>query len=340
MKNIYLCELSLLTPLGASAEMLKAAIDAGLNTYQECDLLGEEERSIKFSPIPSGALNVRTAKQFPGMTPSQIRLLKFATFALADLAPRLPTEAMPFFLAGPEPYYPQIGINQIFIKHLVAATGVSFDFSNSRYISTGRSGVITAIDTAYKYFAASGANYALVGGIDSFYDTRTLGILADKKRLAGSDSFDGFVPSESAVFLLLASPSAPDTVLKNSRLTLHQPAIMHEQGHLLGSAPYSAETLASAVATATTTIETPIDTVYTSENGEMHYTKEVTLAMLRNKQKFSENCKIIRPAEYIGDTGAASAAIAISLATLSPHRTTLVCASSDGGPRGAICLTT
>lgn len=338
MNALYLCGLSLLTPLGASPVMVKTAIEAGINSYQECNLLGDDEPTIKFSPIPSGALKVRTPDQLPGMSPPHIRLLKFATFALTDIAPQLPSEAIPLFLAGPEPYYPQIGVSQTFIKHLVTSTGVNLDFGNSRYIATGRSGVIEAIAMAFTFLNASGAHYALVGGIDSFYDIRTIGILMEKRRIAGDGSFDGFVPSEAAAFLLLASPNAPESVRKSSLLMLHQPAIVREPGHLLGNAPYTAEALANAVTDATAAIGAPIETLYTSENGEMHYTKEVTVAMLRNQHKLSQNRKIIRPAEYFGDVGAAFAAVAIGLATVDPKTATLVCASSDGGPRGAICL--
>lgn len=338
MKSLYLCGLSMLTPLGASPAMVKAAMDAGINSYQECDLLGDDEPTIKFSPIPARALKVRTPDQLPGMSPPQIRLLKFATFALADIAPQLPSEPVPLFLAGPEPYYQQVGINQTFIKHLVNSAGVNLDFSNSRYIATGRSGVIEAIDIAFKFFSASGAHYALVGGIDSFYDMRTIGILTEKRRIAGDDSFDGFVPGEAAAFLLIASPNAPEVVRNHSLLMLHQPTTVREPGHLLGNAPYTAEALAAAVAGATAGIGTPIETLYTSENGEMHYTKEITVATLRNQHKLNPNRKIVRPAEYFGDIGAAFAAVAIGLATVDPKSTSLVCASSDGGSRSAICL--
>lgn len=338
MKNTYLCGLSMLTPLGASPEMVAAAMNAGINSYQECDLLGDDEPTIKFSPVPPKALNVRIPNQLPGMSPPQIRLLKLATFALADIASQLPSEPIPLFLAGPEPYYPQIGITQTFIKHLVNSTGVNLDFNNSRYIATGRSGVIEAIDTAFTFFTESGAHYALVGGIDSFYDLRTIGILSEKRRIAGDDSFDGFVPSEAASFLLIASANAPESVRDNSLLRLYQPAMTYESGHLLSDAPYTAEALAHAVRAATGKINAPIDTVYASENGEMHYTKELTLARLRNQHALDTNVSVVRPAEHFGDIGAAFAAVAIGLATVKPQATTLICASSDGGSRGAICV--
>lgn len=342
MKELYLCGLSMLTPLGADPLMVKTAIDAGINSYQECNILGSDEPPITFSPVPDGALKMRIPAVLPGMSPAQIRLLHLASFALADLEPQLPKIPLPLFLAGPEPYYQPSGVNPTFIKHLVKSTGVDIDFASSRYIATGRSGVIEAIDIAFKYFAATGAEYALVGGIDSFYDIRTLGILEENKRLLGSNGFDGFVPSEAAAFLLIASASAPESVRKNSLLKLYQPAIVRESGHLLGSTPYTAEALAAACKRAIAVVDTPIDTLYSCENGEMHYTKELTVATVRNHHNLIPSRKIHRPAECFGDIGAAFSAVAIGLASvdLRTHGNfaTLVCASSDGGPRGAICL--
>lgn len=338
MRELYLAGLSMLTPIGADSTMVKAAVDVGMNTYQDCDLLVPGEAAVKFSPVPAGALKIPLPALLPVMSPPQIRLLQLAAFALADIEPQLPAMPIPLFLAGPEPYYPQCGLNPIFIKHLLKATGVSLDLGNSRYIATGRSGVIEAIVTAFKYFAATNAHYALVGGVDSFYDIRTLGILEENKRLPGENSYDGFVPGEAAAFLLLVSPKAPESVRKNSLAILHEPAIVRESGHLLSDAPYTAEAMANAVRQATARIDIPIDILYTSENGEMHYTREMTVANLRNQPKLSANYRICRPAECFGDIGAASAAVAIGLASVDIKTAALICASADGGPRGAICV--
>ncbi|RYY74919.1 MAG: hypothetical protein EOO52_11410 [Gammaproteobacteria bacterium] len=342
MKEVYLCGLSMLTPLGADARAVKAAIDSGMSSYQECDVLGADEPSIKFSPVPDGALKIRLPNSLPGLSVPQIRLLQIASFALADIATQLPAQHLPLFLAGPEPYYQQIGVNQKFIQNLVIASGVNIDHANSRYIATGRSGVIEAIATAFKYFQSTGAHYALVGGIDSFYDIRTIGILEERKRLLGSNSVDGFVPGEGAGFLLLASPFAPESIRQNSSLKLHQPVLVREPGHLLESAPYTAEALSTACKNAISGAVSRVGVLYSSENGEMHYTKELSIATIRNQHNLLPTRQIYRPAECFGDLGAAFGAVAIGLASVdikkSGGATTLICASSDGGPRGAICV--
>src|SRR5690625_6308259 len=90
MTSIYLAGATLLTPLGADPMTVRAAMEAGLSGYQYCNLLGEGEPPIQFSPVPDEALKVRIPAQLPGFSPPQIRLLKLPTFALADIAPQLP----------------------------------------------------------------------------------------------------------------------------------------------------------------------------------------------------------------------------------------------------------
>ncbi len=342
MTVLHLDGLSLLTPLGADLEMVKTSVEAGISSYQQCALFGDDTPSMRFSPVPEDALNVRRLPKLPGMSLPQIRLLNLAIFALADLAPQLPQTPLPLFLAGPQPYYNHSALNHQFLKYLAISSGVALDIDNSRCINTGRAGMIEAIATAFKYFDATHAHYAVVGGIDSFYDCRTLGILQKNRRLSGDDSFDGFVPGEGAGFLLLTSPYAPEVVRSKSLLTLHRPATVYEPGHLLGDAPYTAEALSSAFQQAMSATDALINTIYSSENGEMHYTKELSVATLRQQHRMSTTRKIHRPAEFFGDLGAAFAPVAIGLASTviqaNPEMATLVYASSDGGSRAALCL--
>src|SRR5690625_815013 len=346
MTSIYLAGATLLTPLGADPMTVRAAMEAGLSGYQYCNLLGEGEPPIQFSPVPDEALKVRIPAQLPGFSPPQIRLLKLATFALADIAPQLPEAPLPLFLAGPEPYYQPGTLAPLLTRHLAKAAGVTLDTASSRTITTGRAGVIEAIEIAFKYFEATGAPYALVGGIDTLYDLRILDILGKQKRLAGI-GFEGLVPGECAAFLLLASETAPNAAINRNLRRLHRPVVVREPGHLLGNALYTAEALATAWTSAIANAHSAepkelIGTVYSSDTGEMHYNKELTVATLRNQQRLCPSRKIIRPAEFLGDLGAAFGAVAIALASVDASQNqghnSLVCASSDGGPRGAICL--
>lgn len=342
MNEIYLCELSLLTPLGAVPAMVKAAVDAGLNTYQLCNLPGTREQSLTFSPVPDAALTVRLPRALPGMSPPQIRLLQIASFALQDLKPNLPTaEALPLFLAGPERYYANGGANHAFINTLVSTAGLAIDYRHSRYIAKGRAGFAEALAAVFDYFAATGASYALIGGIDSFYDLRTLGILAEQQRLSDEMNPDGFVPGEGAAFLLVAAPHVRPQLQRRPLLKIHRPATGIEPGHLLGNSPYRAQALAPAMTGALKLAQGKVHRIFSSENGESHYSSEMSLAIIRNQQRLIADCPIHRPAECFGDLGAAFPPVAIALASVDIYNQNglaLVTASSDGGLRSAFAL--
>lgn len=340
MNELCLLDVSLLTPLGATPAMVKTAIEAGLNSYQLCHLPGADDHSLQFSPVPEGALAVRTPALLPGLSPAQIRLLKLTSFALLDLKPRLPDIALPFFLAGPEPYYAGGGVNQAFINYLVKTTGLKLDYQKSRYVGRGRAGVFEALTAAFTCFENHDVDYVLVAGVDTFYDVRTLGLLEDSQRLASDKTADGFVPGEAAACLLLASPKSRTNRCK-PMMTLHRPGLAYESGHILGDEPYTAETLSTAVTTSIVRVQAPVSRIFSAENGESHYTKEMSIAVLRNQKRLVNGCPIIRPAEFFGDVGAASVATAIAFASVDINQQTgptLVTASSDGGLRGAIAL--
>lgn len=338
MNEIYLSGLSMLTPLGADTNMVSLAIEAGISAYRYHDILGPDD-SIQFAKVPEEAITLRLPTHMPGLSAPQIRLLKLAVSALSDLRPQLPQQALPLFLAGPEPYYPQIGFNGMLVKHLETFSRVPFDRASSRYFAMGRTGGLEAVLMAFRYFEATGAHYCLIGGADTFYDPRTLSILDKQKRLAGSGP-DSFIPGEGAVFALLASPHAPEAVRQRSLARLHVPTTARAPSRSQGLQANTAEALATAVREVLRSGENKVGTVYTSQNGEMQHAQELTVALLRQQHRLQKDYSVCRPAEFLGDLGAAFAPLAIGLASQKNDGKTssLICASSDGGPRAAVCL--
>ena len=337
--QLYLCGLSVVTSLGAEPGMIKAAMDAGINRFCDYPLSPEGEDSIIFSPVPDAVFNAVGARFFPGMSQPQIRQFKLAQFALLDLLPKLPPQPVPLFMAGPTPYYPESGIGKQFMRQLLACTGAQIDSAASRYLATGRTGVIDAIDLAFRYVDATGADYALVAGLESYLDMRTLGILDSQQRLPGNDSGDAFVPGEAAGFLLLASPRAIATSSLTPLACLHKPVT----DYAAPPAPTQSPLLAQVVQQVLEHMPTPVDHIYSSENGELQWVQEFSLTLLRHQQRMRQPVSVCRPAEFLGDTGAAFAAVAIAAASVDLGKkitdAVLIAAASDSGYRAAIGLT-
>jgi len=331
-----ICDHSFVTALGAHPVMLGSAMAAGMSGFQHSDLFGDSA-PMTLASVPDAVLDVPLQAPFAGMSPPHIRLLKIAAFALTDLAPRLPENPLPLFLAGPEHYYPENRVSPAFIKHLLNATGVNLDQRNSRYFAEGRAGGIRALGAAMEYSAQGEAPYVLVGGIDTYCDPRTLSSLKKQWRLLGDASIGGMVPGEGAGFLLLKAPES--SADNGNQLMLVPPHFGFERGHMFSSQPYSAETLANVMHQAVKRLDTPAANLYSSDNGEYHYQRELTLARLRHQGAFAPDYHLARLAEHVGDLGAAFVPVALALAASEPEPpgATVVCASSDCGHRAVVC---
>jgi 3-oxoacyl-[acyl-carrier-protein] synthase I len=338
--HLYVCDISLLTPLGLTPEFVHAVVKAQICAYQLCTLPGDDEQQVKFAPIPDAAMSPRIAAQIAGMSTPHIRALKIAAASLASLRSAQHLPDMPLFLAGPEAYYDKNTLSAIFIQHLITATGIGIEFASSRYFAAGRAGIFYALDAAFDYLSQHPQAVVLVAGIDTFYDARTLGILEEQKRLTGDGVYDGFVPAEGAVFMLLTSGYGPEDLLAQAKIKLSRPGIAFEPGHMLSEKPHPAHSLSTVITEALQPAQYLIDKIYTSENGESYYAREFTVARLRNAPQLLPDVPICRLAEFTGDMGAAYPGVAIALAALdnikSQARSILICASSDGGARGAL----
>lgn len=326
---------SLVTALGAHPDMLRSAVAAGMSGFRHCTLVADSE-PVTMAPVPDAVLELPLPAPFPGMSPPHIRLLKIAAFALSELAPRLPAGPLPLFLAGPEHYYAENRVSSTFIHHLVEATGVDLDYRNSRYFAEGRAGGIKALAAAMHRLEQGDLPCVLVGGIDTFHDVRTISALKKQWRLLGDASVGGMVPGEGAGFLVLTRRSE----VGRSRAALNPPCFGIEPGHLFGHQPYTAEALAGVVQEAVSEMVAPVATIYSSNNGEYHYQRELTLARLRLKASRVRDYRLCHLAEHVGDLGAASAMVALALAATEPDPTgaSVVCASSDSGARAAVVI--
>jgi 3-oxoacyl-[acyl-carrier-protein] synthase-1 len=85
--------------------------------------------------------------------------------------------------------------------------------------------------------------------------------------------------------------------------------------------------------------------VYSSMNGESHWSKEWSVAYLRNRAAFNEGFRVHHPADCYGDLGAAAGPALIALVLLGMRGgyrapAGLVYCSSDRGQRAAMLVRT
>lgn len=346
--KLYIAGIGMITPIGANVAMTAAATRAGVSGFQSTGFYLDDDDRVRMARVPSEALDQGLNETLlpEAYTARQIRLLQLASLALTQLRSALPKNAKPpLFIAGPEQLIEgDQPINNEFLVNLAKQTGVDLDLAMSRFISTGRAGGLAAISLAFRFLANSAETFAIVGGVDTFYDGELLQKLLQDDRLLVGGNQDGFIPGEGAAFILLSRHKIALHGNANKAVYLYEPGLASEPGHRGSNVPYRGDGLATAVATALDNANTDkIKILYSSMNGEHFFAKEHGVAMVRNRALLEENMKIEHPADCFGDIGAAFGPAMAGISAvhlLNNHIASpcIVCCSSDHEQRAAMVL--
>ncbi len=278
-----------------------------------------------------------------GLSARDARFLRIGARALAEcLVPAgRGAERPPLVLSLPEPERKRPLDAVRFLKLLEVQTGGCFDLAASTTLTTGRAGGLAAVGRAAASVRSGKVKFAVAGGLDSYVDLYTLGTLDLEKRVKSGAHLDGFVPGEGAAFLLLANPQAAAAARLPALAVVSEVFEGFEKGHLGSKETYLGEGLAATIQSLVRSAAPPkpFVSVWSSMNGESHWAKEWGVAFLRSRNAFEESHAMSHPADCFGDTGAASGALLVGLASLDAGRgPALVYASSDYGPRASLSV--
>lgn len=343
VRNLALISTGMITAIGANTAMTAASVNAGVSGQSESHYYNKRNKPIRLACIPEGALapldeSLRSAAE--KYSQSHSYLVRIASQALLEcLQSYTPEDPVPVFMACPEVLPTTTNrVHPGFLKHLQIQSKANIDLSNSKLTYTGRPGGFEMIELAFKFFDATGRDFALVGGADSYkYCLQQLSILDGEDRLLVHGSGEGFIPGDAGGFLLLASPSAVRKYGLSPLLNIACPASAQELGHRYSDEPYRGDGLATAFREALSNVPgVQIDEIYTSMNGESFASKELGVAMMRNRQSIGEKTKIKHPADCFGDIGAAFGPILLGLMSRTKTCSSLAYGSADGPYRTAV----
>jgi 3-oxoacyl-[acyl-carrier-protein] synthase I len=340
---LSLISTGMITAVGGNSAMCAAAVNAGVAGQRESGYVNKRNVPIRMASIPDGALEPLNESLVPvvsGLSKSHSYMLRIASQALREcVAAYTPADPVPVFIACPEtiPGTPST-LNPGFIKHLQMQSKANLDLQNSRLTFTGRAGGFEMVDLAFKYLDATGSDFVIVGGVDSYkYCLQQLGVLDSEDRLSVEGSVDGFIPGDAGGFLLLASAAAVQKYGLTPILSVAYPGSAKELGHRYSSEPCRGDGLAEAFQKALSPVSgVQVDAIYTSMNGESFASKELGVAMMRNHNKLGENIEIKHPADCFGDIGAAFGPVLLGLMSRTNKCSSLAYCSADGPYRSAV----
>jgi 3-oxoacyl-[acyl-carrier-protein] synthase-1 len=339
----------MVTAIGLSARETAASARSATMRFVASNFRDHRREPITLAEVPDEGLpelvnNVATS---PGLTTREMRLLRLGSVALREcLLPLAEQGVLPgVVLALPEVKTARLFDRTAFLVRLAEQTEGRFDLVRSDATHRGRAGGLAAIGQAAEQIDAGQASFVLAGGIDTYRDAFILGTLDLEKRVKSSTHLDGFIPGEGAAFLLLSSRKAAIALGVPLLAAISRVSVGMESGHLYSTEPYRGDGLALTMANLIQSgaVQSPIQTVYSSMNGENHWAKEWGVGYLRNRSAFLPDHTMHHPADCLGDTGAACGPLLVGLAALGikngyQRSPCLVYSSSDDGPRAALTV--
>lgn len=282
-----------------------------------------------------------TAKGVPAGLSGCDRLVALGAPALRAAVPRqAPSGTWPVILAVPEKGRPDDDprLDGAIVQALAEASGVAIDEGRSRTVRAGHAGAAIAVAAALDAVHA-GAPAVVVGGVDSHVHPEVLAWLDAECRLHAMGAENGFIPGEGAGFLVISArpgaASGPPALVRAAKIgyeesvTTDAPNIGQAMTAILRDLALAAP--GGRLAWALTDV-----------NGERHRVREWRLASGRGA--FADGAVHHRPADDLGDLGAATGAVLGAMAYelfragAAPASTACVALSSDGPERGAFLL--
>lgn len=212
-------------------------------------------------------------------------------------------------------------------------------------ISTGRTGTMEAIARSERLLRG-GVERVIVVCADSLLDGLSLAWLADGDRLKSDDNPFGVIPGEAGACFILESESSAAQRGAPILSLITSCHIADSETRPLADDPIVGAALARAFAAILSTeqLETFDGICICDVNGEPWRSQDWGAARARLGGKLGDGVRWLFPAESLGDTGCAGAAIAVCIGSRALHRgyadsdAVMITSTSDGGAVGSLCL--
>ena len=221
-------------------------------------------------------------------------------------------------------------------------------FTHRVTFQSGHAAWFVAVDAALRS-ASSGCNASLVVGVDSYLTPETLEWLEASDQLHGGGQANnawGFIPGEAAGAVILTRSAHERLSDDRAYGTLEGLGLARESRLIKTGSVCTGQGLTEAFQIALSSLMRPaqIGDVYCDLNGEPYRADEYAFAALRIADRCRAAADVVAPADCWGDVGAAGAPLHVALALIA-HRKgyrhgplALICASSEGGERGAAVI--
>lgn len=333
--------LGLVTPVGLYAEAALAALRAGvsrLSMLEHCQIEVDED---EFGPA-TGAEVPRLPRGRLG-TARLERLMKPAFEEVVRDAGVESSNKLGVFLgtAGARPGERLLSYTGDAKELVLEAIPKGLNVRLAKLVPVGRAAVLQAVREAAAALEAGSIDVAIVGATDSWVTPRALAWLREQGKLPEFPRRTGTIPGEAAGFVALEKPERARS--RSARVYAHVVAAAGRHETVKWGEPNNAIALSQALQATVAGVEEPHAVVFSDHSGERYRAQEWLMALPKGMWTYStmeHRCQ----ADCIGDTGAASGAVAIAWAASGLRKGylrsnhALVWGASDEGARETVLL--
>lgn len=339
-EDVCICGIGARTAIGLSVEAAAAAVRGsisglGLHPF----FVDQDNEPVSFAADSAIAPDIPIAE----------RMLHMLQSVAEEVQSQVPSSIKidSVWLALPEP---RSGLPADLASWLAAAQSGNTDLAQGAVhtLSRGHAGGLMALQAAAEALSRGEVQTALVIGVDSYHDTRTIESLDLRRRLMSGRNRSGFPPGEAAGACLLVRGEVAERHRLPVFARIRSAATATEPHPLRSTEPCLGEGLTAVLASVAGSLRVPHELItasYCDLNGERYRNEEYVYALLRTQEAFVDAHDYISPADCWGDVGAASGLLFAVLAVVSSMRgyakgsVPVLWAGSDSGYRSAVALT-
>ena len=344
--KVVITGIGMVTPVGHDSIMAPAAIYAGISRFNEIPHFVTQKGASSVGSFVYGITDDRSGSD--RLLSMAIPAIQEALFMAEEFYDDLSISEGALFLSmssKERPIYEEF--DQDDIKNFLELAQIE-EISSVEIVREGHSGGVIALLKSMSLLRERKTKVCIVGGADSLIEYPTLAWLEENNRLKTDERPHGFIPGESAAFLVLELES---TALHRGAPILAQ--ILNvgysiEEANIFSDKPLYAIGLPESIITTLTNSNlssNQINGMICDLNGEYYRMKEWSLAQSRIFDGASSVPQLWHPAENIGDVGASSVIVFATFAVAGIHNNyfdgdkLLLWSSSDMGGRGSVILT-
>lgn len=347
-QTIVITGIGMITPVGRNAFQTCASIRADISRITDIDYFDYENDHFDTLPL-KGAFVYGVTDGHSGLG----RTIRMVFPAINDMLSNSGLSKSELSKAGfycGLPSSNRKGVNKqtetLLCTRIRQWASISFS-SIQKMFPEGHASCAKALTDAVRDLQENRVNYAVAGGVDSLVESGTLAYLMKTERLMTEDNPDGYFPGEAAAYFLLETLENAEKRDARIFASIEAPSFAMEPETVFSDTPSTTTGLRQTITETFENLEdkgTNTGMIVCDLNGENYRFKEFGTVTPAVFSDIATSWKLIHPAELIGDTGAASFALSVCIASRALERgyaetdNILVCGASDDGLRGSVYL--